>query len=71
MKHNNIHHLGSDHQSVHHAPLIVDINAQRSYRKWGHVSWPPTIIEAIEETLEQQTLHSILGQDGYTSWPSE
>ena len=71
MTNDNIQYKGSDNNSVHHAPLIVDINAQRSYRKWGYVSWPITIIEEMEETLEQQNLKTILGQDGYTSWPSE
>ena len=44
MTNDNIQYKGSDNNSVHHAPLIVDINAQRSYRKWGYVSWPIKII---------------------------
>ena len=56
---------------VHHAPLIVDINTQRSYRKWGYVSWPTSACRFTNESTEQEDAKKILGGGGHVSWPEE
>lgn len=70
MNNNNSIHTGSEINSIHHAPLIVDINAQRSYRKWGYVSWPKENISDNQSPSELTPLSHILGEGGHVSWPT-
>jgi hypothetical protein len=74
---NNNYHLSINEQkqiasnhfySVYHAPLIVDINTQSCYRKEGYVSWPE-VAAGKEPSLAEDTLKTLLGGGGYSSWP--
>ncbi len=69
MKNNSTeHHIGSSFP-IHHAPLIVDINTQRSYRKWGYVSWPTAVSRFTNNAAQKEEAKTILGSGGYVSWP--
>lgn len=58
---NNINCPNTNSHPVYHAPLIIDADKQRSFRKWGHVAWPnDKQVEISDVSINKTTVISFI-----------
>ena len=54
----------------YHAPLVFDINTQRSYRKPGYVAWPEREM-ATEKTEAKEKVRNRQTNSPYFAYPQK